>query len=416
MIAPVIVDAAWKKFRRGESHDSLRDWIPSMVRRAAGRKSLDLETEEFWALRDVSFQVNRGEALAVIGPNGAGKSTTLKMLTRILRPNKGRCVVHGRVGALIEVAAGFHPDLTGRENVYLQGAIMGMRREEIRSHFDEIVDFAGVSDFLDTPVKRYSSGMHARLGFSIAAHLEPDVLIIDEVLSVGDMAFQQKCVERAKEFKKRGIAIVFVSHNLQAVVDLCDRAIYLAREVKAIGPTKDVLAAYLHGLTAEQKTIGAVDITFAELRDTAGRSVAQTVPGAPLTMRVAFGAREAIDDFLVCLVVYRSTDNLRVYDGGFARSEIGVPSLQAGDQVTVDLDLVVHLARGQYHMQVHLFHPPTHTFLAQLNPAALLTIEEARTYGGIANLNLHARLVSVDRSRVTPPIRRDPQVAQIGGG
>src|SRR5207248_9465421 len=181
----------------------------------------DLVAEEFWAVRDISFAVNEGEALGIIGPNGAGKSTVLKLLTRILKPTRGRCEVRGRVGALIEVAAGFHPDLTGRENIYLQGAIMGMKRAEIAGRLEEIVEFAGVADFIDTPVKRYSSGMNARLGFSIAAHLNPDVLIIDEVLSVGDMSFQQRCVERMADFKRRGTVIVFVSHNLQAVADLC---------------------------------------------------------------------------------------------------------------------------------------------------------------------------------------------------
>jgi homopolymeric O-antigen transport system ATP-binding protein len=169
----VVFDGVWKKFRRGERHDSLRDLIPSMVRRLVSpRPATELEGEEFWALQDVSFAVRRGEALGIIGPNGAGKSTTLKLLTRILKATRGSCRVSGRVGALIEVAAGFHPDLTGRENIYLQGAIMGMKRAEIDRHLDEIIEFAGVSAFVDTQVKRYSSGMNARLGFSIAA---PDV-------------------------------------------------------------------------------------------------------------------------------------------------------------------------------------------------------------------------------------------------
>jgi lipopolysaccharide transport system ATP-binding protein len=178
--AVVVFDGVWKKFRRGDRHNSLRDLVPAaagaLLRRGA---TSDLKAEEFWALQGVSFEVRRGEALGIIGPNGAGKSTTLKLLTKILRPTRGSCAVRGRAGALIEVAAGFHPDLTGRENVYLQGAIMGMKRHEIGRKFDAIVDFAGVADFVDTQVKRYSSGMNARLGFSIAAHLEPEALIID---------------------------------------------------------------------------------------------------------------------------------------------------------------------------------------------------------------------------------------------
>src|SRR5205085_2393212 len=185
-------------------------------RRLSRRKTASAQND-FWALRDVSFEVPRGEALGVIGRNGAGKSTTLKILTKILKPTSGRSLVRGRVGALIEIAAGFHPDLTGRENVFLQGAVMGMKRADIVARFDDIVDFAGIASFIDTPVKRYSSGMNARLGFSIAANLQPDVMIIDEVLSVGDMAFQSRCVERMRQFLRDGVSVVFVSHNLQAV-------------------------------------------------------------------------------------------------------------------------------------------------------------------------------------------------------
>jgi lipopolysaccharide transport system ATP-binding protein len=189
-------DKVWKKFRRGERHDSLKDLIPALSRQLFSRNvPKELRQDEFWTLENVSFEVLPGQALGIIGRNGAGKSTTLKLLTKILKPTRGYSSVSGRVGALIEVAAGFHPDLTGRENVYLQGAIMGMRRPDIAARFDEIVDFAGISAFIDTPIKRYSSGMNARLGFSIAAHLNPDVLIIDEVLSVGDMSFQQRCFD-----------------------------------------------------------------------------------------------------------------------------------------------------------------------------------------------------------------------------
>jgi lipopolysaccharide transport system ATP-binding protein len=219
----VVVEHVWKKFRRGERHDSLRDLVPSLVRRALRPPSGALRPEEFWALRDLSFTVKPGEALGIIGPNGAGKSTLLKILSRILRPTSGRCALRGRVGSLIEVAAAFHPDLTGRENVFLQGAIMGMRRAEIAGKFDAIVDFSGISEFIDTPVKRYSSGMNARLGFSIAAHLDPDVLLVDEVLSVGDAGFQQQCVERMRQLIARGTPVVFVSHNLPAVLQLCTR-------------------------------------------------------------------------------------------------------------------------------------------------------------------------------------------------
>ena len=176
----------------------------------------------------------RAKRSGIIGPNGAGKSTTLKLLTRILKPTRGRCVVHGRVGALIEVAAGFHPDLTGRENIFLQGSIMGMRRHEILTKLDDIIEFAGIGSFVDTQVKRYSSGMQARLGFSVAAHLNPDVLFVDEVLSVGDMSFQARCIERLKSQIESGVTLIFVSHNLQAVASLCKRAVVFCEGRQAV--------------------------------------------------------------------------------------------------------------------------------------------------------------------------------------
>jgi ABC-type polysaccharide/polyol phosphate transport system ATPase subunit len=243
----VTFEHVWKKFHRGERQDSLRDLLPLLARRAVRARSEadELGASDFWALRDVSFEVRAGEALGIIGPNGAGKSTILKLLTRILRPTHGRCAATGRVGALIEIAAGFHPDLTGRENVFLQGAIMGMRRAEIARKFDEIVEFAGIPGFLDTPVKRYSSGMHARLGFAIAAHLDPDVLVIDEVLGVGDAAFQRRAYERLRELRRRDIPVIVVSHQLDRIADLCTTALLLRRgEVVHAGTPQACIAAY----------------------------------------------------------------------------------------------------------------------------------------------------------------------------
>lgn len=240
----------WKKFRRGEHHDSLRDLIPALARRVFSGRHSRVEVEEakgeFWAVSDVSFSVSPGEALGIIGPNGAGKSTILKLLTRILIPNRGVIHVQGRVGALIEVAAGFHGDLTGRENIFLQGAVMGMPRELIRRHFDAIVEFSGVGDFLDTPVKRFSSGMNARLGFAVAAHLEPEVLIVDEVLAVGDASFQSRAFGRIRELVKSGIPVVVVSHQLDKIAELCTSAILLDRgRVRHQGDPADCIRQYM---------------------------------------------------------------------------------------------------------------------------------------------------------------------------
>jgi lipopolysaccharide transport system ATP-binding protein len=233
----LIFDRVWKKFHRGEMHDSLRDLIPAAARRLTGRalSTRDLQTGDFWAVRDLSFEVNPGQTLGIIGPNGSGKSTTLKLLTKIYEPSRGHCAVRGRVGTLIEVAAGFHGDLTGRENVFLQGAIMGMRSRDIVRKFDEIVEFSGISEFIDTQVKRYSSGMNARLGFSIAAHLEPDVLIIDEVLAVGDMTFQEKAFGRIRDLAQSGLPVVIVSHQLDRIGELCTDVIVLRVSIPSAG-------------------------------------------------------------------------------------------------------------------------------------------------------------------------------------
>ena len=266
-------EQVWKKFRKGEVHDSLRDLIPALGRRLTKRARADElnSDDDFWALRDVSFRVEPGQALGVIGANGAGKSTVLKTLTKILRPTRGYCEVRGRVGALIEIAAGFHQDLTGRENVFLQGAIMGMRRTEIARKFDEIVAFAGVEEFIDTPVKRYSSGMNARLGFSIAAHLDPEVLIIDEVLAVGDIKFQQRAFDRIQAMVKSGIPVVVVSHQLDRIVSLCTHGILLKRGVVARqGTPTEVVAAFVgddveaHAGGDEAVRIDALDVEGAE--------------------------------------------------------------------------------------------------------------------------------------------------------
>jgi lipopolysaccharide transport system ATP-binding protein len=238
----------WKKFRRGEFHDSLRDFVPHVASRLFRRRRGDdeLSTREFWAVQDVSFSVRSGEALGIIGPNGAGKSTILKLLTRILRPTLGRVAVRGRIGALIEVAAGFHPDLTGRENVFFNGAILGMKRREIARKFDEIVAFAEVERFIDTPVKRYSSGMQLRLAFAVAAHLEPEILIVDEVLAVGDAAFQRKCLGKMGEVSGHGRTVLLVSHNMSAITALADRCVWLdAGLIRRIGEPSEVVAEYL---------------------------------------------------------------------------------------------------------------------------------------------------------------------------
>jgi lipopolysaccharide transport system ATP-binding protein len=248
MTAPAIrVDGIGKRYRLGEhtSFGSLRESLMNRLR-AIGRRRGERSAASIWALRDVSFDVAEGEAIGIIGRNGAGKSTLLKVLSRITEPTEGRAEIRGRVGSLLEVGTGFHPELTGRENIFLNGAILGMTREETRRRFDEIVAFAEVETFLDTPVKRYSSGMYLRLAFAIAAHLEPEILLVDEVLAVGDANFQKKCLGKMGEVTNRGRTVLFVSHNLGAVTNLCSRALLLdTGRVRADGPSRNVVAQYV---------------------------------------------------------------------------------------------------------------------------------------------------------------------------
>ena len=223
MTAMIEVENLGKHYRRGGQDRVYRtfreDLLGLMTRPFRRRRPKADSSDTFWALRDVSFQVNEGEVVGIIGKNGAGKSTLLKILSRITQPTEGRARLYGRVGSLLEVGTGFHPELTGRENIYLSGTILGMRRAEVRSRFDEIVAFAEIEDFLDTPVKHYSSGMYVRLAFAVAAHLDPEILLVDEVLAVGDMGFQKKCLGKMSEVAEGGRTVLFVSHNMGASSD-----------------------------------------------------------------------------------------------------------------------------------------------------------------------------------------------------
>jgi lipopolysaccharide transport system ATP-binding protein len=213
-------------------------------------RSIKGSSEYVWALKDIDFEVKQGEVLGIIGKNGAGKSTLLKILSRVTTPTTGKISIHGRMASLLEVGTGFHPELTGRENVFLNGAIMGMSKAEIKSKFDEIVDFSGVERYIDTPVKRYSSGMHVRLGFAVAAHLEPEILVVDEVLAVGDAEFQKKCLGKMKTVSGEGRTVLFVSHNMGAIQTLCTRALYLKNGIlHNTGPTEKIIAEYLSNET-----------------------------------------------------------------------------------------------------------------------------------------------------------------------
>jgi lipopolysaccharide transport system ATP-binding protein len=307
-------DHVYKKFAMGEQHTTLRDFIAAgfgKVFRPGNRPDpAQLKKQEFWAVKDLSFHLKKGESMGIIGPNGSGKSTTLKLLSGILRPEQGTYNVKGRLSALIEVGAGFHPDLTGRENVFLNGSILGMTRKEVQSKFADIVEFAGVGDFIDTPVKRYSSGMAVRLGFAVAAFIEPDVLLVDEVLAVGDTEFRNRCHNRMTQMLNRGVTMILVSHNLEEVRNLCDRTIMLFKGEKLVdGPTQKVVEEYharvVEMIKIDQATDAArdgaakeespVEVTSVQFIDKDGMVTDTLMTGDPMTIRVNYHAHRRVE-------------------------------------------------------------------------------------------------------------------------
>ncbi len=304
------VDDLGKRYRVCRTHSAkdyrtLRESLVAAAatpfRRLAGRRD-EAPDEDFWALQGVSFEVQPGEVVGIIGNNGAGKSTLLRVLSRITRPTTGRVELRGRVGSLLEVGTGFHPELTGRENVFLNGSILGMARREIARRFDEIVAFAEVERFLDMPVKRYSSGMYVRLAFAVAAFLEPEILLVDEVLAVGDAAFQSKCLGKMNEVSRSGRTVFFVSHNMASIAELCGLGLHLERgQIVGVGPAVERVAAYLSSLRKSGATplaarvdrsgTGDVRLTALEFRDAAGRPVGHIHSGDGLTLDLGFEAR-----------------------------------------------------------------------------------------------------------------------------
>jgi lipopolysaccharide transport system ATP-binding protein len=277
--------------------------------------------EEFWALKDVSFDVAPGEVVGIIGRNGAGKSTLLKIMSRITSPTEGEIEMEGRVGSLLEVGTGFHPELTGRENIFLNGAILGMKREEIRARFDEIVAFAEIENFLDTPVKRYSSGMYVRLAFAVAAHLNPEILIVDEVLAVGDLSFQKRCLAKMGEVSRsEGRTVLFVSHNMAAISSLTGRVAFLENgRLREIGPTADVVRSYLSSepggaegaWKAEKETSHPLQICSVRLVGPDGRDTSRLEAVDPVVLELEYVVREPAEGVLVELYLM-SSDNVHL--------------------------------------------------------------------------------------------------------
>jgi lipopolysaccharide transport system ATP-binding protein len=322
--------------------------------------------EDIWALKDVSFEVEQGEVLGVIGPNGAGKSTLLSILARITDPTEGRAEIRGRVSSLLEVGTGFHPELSGRDNVFLNGAVLGMSRAETAAKFDEIVEFSGVRDFIDMPVKRYSTGMYVRLAFSVAAHLDPEILLLDEVFAVGDRAFQEKCLARISEMTSSGRTVLFVSHDVSSVARLCTRAIVLNDGGLVFqGPVDDAVARYLSsrtlgdGATADEEREGTGDVRIVDVEVTGGRSDDAAVRAdQPFTIRVRLEARSATSGPRIQLGIHAPLGGQYVaLSTDFAEGK-PIESLAAGETVTAVCELEeLPLKPGSYYVSASVERP-----------------------------------------------------------
>ena len=357
----VAVTGLWKSYRL---YHEKNQYLKAAILR--GRRA---RYEEFWALKGVDFAVPTGATFGVIGSNGSGKSTLLKCLAGILVPEKGAVDVHGRISALLELGAGFHPELSGRENVYMNGAILGMSRKEITTRFDDIVEFAGLEDFIDTPVKNYSSGMYVRLGFAVAANVEPEVLLIDEVLSVGDESFQRRCAEKIDEFRRDGRTIVFVSHGLAQVEQLCEHVAWIDKgELRMLGPAADVISSYqgdshratrVEGEQGSRWGSGEAQIVEVQLRDGDGAAQSVLTSLEPAAIHVDLTAHTPLQDVVVGVRIdslhggpvwgtstRRSGKTIGLIDGP-ATVEVSIPSLPLLEGV---YDLTVALTD---HTEVH---------------------------------------------------------------
>ncbi len=354
---PVVVscDGVSKQFRLfREKNNSLKATI------LRGRRAI---VEEFWAMRDVTFDVHQGETFGLIGENGSGKSTTLKCLTKILRPDEGTVTVEGKVSALLELGAGFHPELSGRENVFLNGAILGLSQRELRRRFDDIVDFAGIGKFIDEPVKNYSSGMYVRLGFSVAINVDPDVLLIDEVLAVGDEAFQRKCNEKFADLKANGKTIVLVTHSMASVQNLCDRVAWFSHgRLVDVGKPREIIEHYTGAVQTDRELdeeghvrwgSGEGRVTQVELLNAAGRSVTNVNSGEAATLRLHYDIPTAIERPVFGLAIY-TIDGFHV-TGPNSRDVDCVPEKLVGTgQVDIRFDRL-RLLPGTYDLTVSLY-------------------------------------------------------------
>jgi len=352
-----------------------------------------IREERFWALRDISFDVNPGDVIGIIGPNGAGKSTLLKIMSRITDPTEGHIKIRGRLASLLEVGTGFHPELTGRENIFLNGAILGMRKTEIVSKFDEIVAFSEIERFLDTPVKHYSSGMYVRLAFAVAAHLNPEILVVDEVLAVGDMAFQKKCLGKMSEVSQGGRTVLFVSHNMVAVENLCHRGIVLGQgKLTFNGTAKEAINFYLNSVSGEGSQGHVIDLENARRADLLKPRLLQKMEfytddipmkgflpmGAPLKIRVHFPLSEPVDNFQIG-IGFNNMFGQRIFTAHSRFEPDRSHGKRVGPQIFVCNIPSLTLVPGRYTLRVWMDIGPDQVDL--VDDAALIQVIESDYYG-----------------------------------
>jgi lipopolysaccharide transport system ATP-binding protein len=394
-----------KRYRIGQA--------PLSVKSLFSRRNDEQGERYHWAVDDVSFALRPGESLGIIGPNGAGKTTILKLLSKVTRPTSGEIRMNGRFSALIELGAGFHPELTGRENVYLNGTILGMRRAEISARFDEIVEFAGIGKYLDTPVKRYSSGMYARLGFAVAAHVDPDILLVDEVLAVGDMAFQVKCYDRMVKMLENGTALVFVSHNMRAVQRVCQRCIVMYRGRPAFfGPTAEATAEYSNivrqaavefsaatiegleeGISQRIMTHDAV-IEKVELLRANGEPTFALNAGEPAVVRLHLKAHKPVlAPVFACRIT--TPEAQVVYDFTTNWAELVTPDFAAGTTAVVEFHINTNLVGGTYYLGVNVAYEDLTRYYDRIDRALDFVVSGGQGARGIANLDAQFRVCEV---------------------
>jgi lipopolysaccharide transport system ATP-binding protein len=390
---------------RRERTRSFKELALNLPKQATGPRA-----EEFWALRDVTLAVEPGQTVGFIGENGAGKSTLLKLISQILTPTSGRMAAEGRVSALLELGAGFHPDLTGRENIYLNGSILGLSQREIRSKLGHIVAFSELERFIDVPVRNYSSGMYVRLGFSVAVHTDPEIVLIDEVLAVGDQNFQHKCVERIIELQQKGVTICFVSHDLGAVRQLCSRAVWLKQgELAAVGGVDDVIAAYLRYLAEREEArlaaaaagegsdnvlatdtagsphrwgTGHVVITDVAFLDGAGREQTVFLVGGPWSVRMRYHARRRIERPIFGLAVYRN-DGVHICGPNTYFAGLDIPYVEGDGEVLYSTDSL-RLMEGSYLLSTAVVNEQdtvTYDHQDRLHPFKVRQVGRGERYG-----------------------------------